>query len=147
MADMAKYIIAIIALILVIGGGYYLWTNNGTEPVVEDQPLQEQLPITNTYASTTLGVSVTYPSDFMVDETHQYTGVSPTKPIPGVKFVIPAAMTSGTNLSADSYIAVETLPRAASCVGDIFLAANVRSQDLTEGTYTYAVASSTGAAA
>ena len=58
-----------------------------------------------------------------------------------MKFGVPTAMTQGTNLSTESGISVEVLPRANNCTGDIFLLANVRAQAMTEGAVNYSVAS------
>ena len=56
-------------------------------------------------------------------------------------------MATGTNLSADSYVSVEWLPRAKNCTGDIYLAANVKPQEVVDNRVTYSLASSSGAAA
>ncbi len=61
--------------------------------------------------------------------------------------MIPISMTEGTNLSSDSYLSVEWLPRAKQCTGDIFIVPNVKPFEFTVGSTTYSVATSTGAAA
>ena len=69
----------------------------------------------------------------------------------GVKFTIPASLASGTNLSNDSYVSVERLPKATSCNATMFLsqhgmASNVIS-NIAEGDITYSVASTSDAGA
>lgn len=136
-----KYLAWVVGIVIIAVGGYYLWhaqKNSGSAA-------QGAAADTNTYATSTF--SVVYPSDFTADASYIYDQVNPKKPISGVKFTIPGAMATGTNLSNDSYVAVEWLPRAKNCTGDIYLAANVRPQEVAEGGIMYSVASSTGAAA
>lgn len=99
------------------------------------------------YASSTIGVSLQYPKGYTVSESYAYDGVSSKKLIHGVSFTISMATATGTNLSSDTYVSVELLPRANLCTGDIFLAQNVKSQHVTDNGVDYSVASSTGAAA
>lgn len=101
---------------------------------------------TSTYATSTF--SIVYPSDYTVDESYKYDRVNPKKPISGVKFTVPGAMATGTNLASDTYLSVEWLPRAKKCTGDIYLAANVRAQTMTDTNgVEYSVATSSGAGA
>jgi membrane-bound inhibitor of C-type lysozyme len=106
----------------------------------------------DTYASTTLGISLTYPQEYAVDESYVYQELGPGKDIHGVKFVIPESMATGTNLADDSYISVEELPKltsSQSCTANRFLdlANGGKPQNITENGTTYSVASSTGAGA
>ncbi|MEY4747183.1 MAG: hypothetical protein RLZZ416_232 [Candidatus Parcubacteria bacterium] len=140
---MAKYIVGILVIIILGIGGYYWWKTSGTaSPVPEPTP---QTPTTHTYATSTF--SVVYPDGYAADEAYAYDQVDPKKPISGVKFTIPLTIATGTNLSNDSYVSVEWLPRAKNCTGDIYLAANVKPRDMTISSTTYSTASSTGAAA
>jgi hypothetical protein len=142
---MLKYIVGAILIILIGAGAYYM-LSGGTEDQVpqNNEPIVQQ-PITQTYASSSF--SVTYPTGWAIDEAYKYTGVSESKPIGGVKMTIPGSMATGTNLSADTYIAVEQLPRASICTADIYLLANVRANTMTLGAKTWSVASSSGAGA
>lgn len=99
-----------------------------------------------TIASSTMGISIQYPRDFTLVAGYQYTGV-PNKPISGVKVSIPESMATGTNLSMDSGVSVEQLPRALSCTGDIFVLDNVRASTVSENGVTYSVATTSDAAA
>ena len=139
---MAKYIIGVIVLILVAAGGYYMWSTKDATPIEETPPIV--VPTTNTYATSTF--SITYPKEFTIDTKYQYKGV-PNKPIDGVSFTIPLTMATGTNLSADSRVSVEWLPRASICAGDIYILDNVRAREMTEGGVKYSVATSSGAGA
>ena len=94
-----------------------------------------------------LPVAITYPAGYTADASYIYDQVNPKKPISGVKFTIPGSMATGTNLSSDTYLSVEWLPRAKKCTGDIYLAANVRPHSETFASTTYSVATSSGAAA
>lgn len=102
---------------------------------------------TSVYASTTLGYSISYPQGYMVNEAYAYDQFGPKKLVKGVSFTIPAAMATGTNLSADTHVSVEELPRAKNCTADIFIPANVKAAALTDGTTQYSVASTSGAGA
>lgn len=142
---MAKYVIGIIALILIAAAGYWAWITYGGAPAEpEDTPPIAQEPTTNTYATSTFSAS--YPTGYTVDERYAFQ-FNEDKAIQGVKFTIPGTMATGTNLSADSGISVEWLPRAQNCTADIYLRANVRAEALTDAGMTYSVASSTEAAA
>lgn len=145
---MLKYVIGVLVLLAVIVGGYLFIKGQTQSASQEPATTTEQVPATSTYASTTMDISVTYPASFTVDENHVYTEVNPSKPIHGVRFTIPLAMATGTNLGADSYVSIEQLPRAKNCTGDIYLAANVKPVVVNDSNgVAYSVASSTGAAA
>lgn len=102
---------------------------------------------TSSYASTTIGISVRYPKSYTVEDSYQYLGF-PKKPINGVKFVIPTAVATGTNLSSnDTGVSIEQLPRAKNCTADIYLVDNVKASSVTENGVQYSVATSSGAAA
>ncbi len=139
-----KIIIGVVAIVLA-AGGFYVWkTLPGMSPAPAAlAPLEDTR---STYASTTLGISLKYPRDYTVDTSYAYTGF-PKKPISGVKFTIPGITATGTNLSADTYVSVEQLPRAKNCTGDIYIVDNVRPVEMTVGSTTYSVATTSGAGA
>lgn len=146
---MAKYIVGGIVLVLVAISGYYAWQSLGSVAAPAPSPTP-QVPATSTYATSTLSgeqaFSIQYPSNFTADETYTYDQFE-GKPIAGVSFTIPASLTEGTNLSSDTYLSVEWLPRARKCTGDIYIVPNVKAMELTVGSTTYSVATTTGAAA
>jgi hypothetical protein len=140
-------IAGIVILIVLVVGGFLAWKAiSNSAPAEEPAPTPEAPVVTDTrasYASSTMKFSLRYPQEFTLQEPYAYTRVSPTKPISGVKFAVPVALTEGTNLAPDSGVSVETLPRANLCTGDIYLKANVKAQPTTSGAITYSVATST----
>lgn len=138
----------VIALVLVAGGGYYAWQSMSEAPVVE-APVTPVVPVDNraTFASSTMRIAFKYPSGFTLNDSFSNISVNPKKPISGVKLTLPIEMATGTNLSADSGISIEQLPRANNCSGDIYLAANVRPKKIVEGAVTYSLATSSEGAA
>jgi len=145
---MAKIIIIGAVLVVVLGGGafvWYTWPKDET-PQVEVEPEETPVETTRTYTSPTLGYSLTYPAAYtQSDHTYEF---SATKDIEGgFKVTVPMALATGTNLSPDTYLAVEQLPNANLCTGDIYVRANVTASEVTEGGVTYSVASSTEGAA
>ncbi len=144
-----KYVIAALVAVLVVALGIVLWFNLGGKnwlPKKEAPKQEEQAPVPTTSTYSTSTFSIVYPNDFTVDATYAYQGV-PKKPIAGVKFIIPSTMATGTNLSSDSGLSVESLPHAKKCTADIYFYENVKAHNMTIGSTTYSVASSTGAAA
>jgi hypothetical protein len=142
---MAKYIIGVIALILIIAGGYYFLYGMGTSaPASVPTANILQAAATSTYATSTY--SVTYPADYTADPSYAYTQFS-GKPINGVKFTIPMSMATGTNLASDTYLSIEQLPHAKNCTGDIYIPADVAAQTVSDNGVTYSLASTTGAGA
>ncbi len=95
----------------------------------------------NIAASTSEG----YPDSYKVDESYEYQ-LSPEKVISGVKFTIPAAMATGTNLGADSYISIEQLPKVKTCSADLFLDGDFTPSVIVEDIL-YSVATSSNAGA
>ena len=142
---MTKYIIVTVAIIILGAAGYLLWSRAMVStPPVDNTPPPPPAPVTHTYASSTF--SIVYPDGYTADDTYKYEGV-PKKPIAGVKFIIPGTMATGTNLSADSGVSVESLPRANKCTGDIYIYQNVKAQDMTVGTNVWSMASTSDAGA
>lgn len=146
---MTRIIIIGVIVLAVVGGGAFVWYTwpRDTEPEVVIPPVeQEPVETTRTYTSPTLGYSLTYPIAYtQSDHTYEF---SDTKNIEGgFKVTVPAAMATGTNLSSDTYLAVEQLPNARVCTGDIFLRANVTAKNVDDGGMTYSVASSSDAGA
>lgn len=145
---MLKYIIGVVLVAILATGGYYVWeatqgSSNGTTPVTPPPQVTTSVA-TTTYATSTF--SIVYPNNFTVDTAYAYEGV-PKKPIPGVKFTIPSTMATGTNLSTDTGISIESLARAQTCTGDIYVLEDVPAIDMTEGSTTYSIATTSGAAA
>ena len=103
----------------------------------------------NVFASTSLGYTIKYPAGFTVTAPYTYDALGPGKSIAGVKFTIPVSMTTGTNLSQDSYLSVEQLPKnAGNCSASLFLGDQVGSTTVnTDSNVTYSIASGADAGA
>lgn len=104
-------------------------------------------PTTATYASTTLGYSFVYPTKYELNENYRYS-FSETKFIAGVAVSVGTSAT-GTNLSSDTRLSVEQLPRATACTADIFIIDNVLASRVADNEtsmeYSYATTSGAGA--
>ncbi len=144
MSDMAKYFVGAVVIILIAAAGIFVWKTLPRASAPAGQAGPQQMA-TSTYATSTF--SIVYPRDFTADDSYVYNQVNPKKPISGVKFTIPGGVATGTNLSSDSYVSVEWLPRAVRCTGDIYLAANVKPSTVNEDGIEYSVAIFSGAAA
>jgi len=147
-----KTLLVSVTLIIVLAViGFIVWKMLDAktyEPPMPPMMMQPPVQTTSTFASSTLGFSIQYPSGYAVDDAFAYDQFGPEKLIHGVKFTIPMEMATGTNLSsADTGVSVEWLPRAKKCTGDIYLLANVKAGQMAEASTTYSVASSSGAAA
>ena len=140
---MAKYIVGVIVFVIVAVGAYYTWQAMGTS-IVPPAPPPPPQHTTSTYATSTF--SLVYPSAYSVNDAYTYDAFE-GKPIAGVKFTVPASMTEGTNLSSETGVSVEWLPRAQKCTGDIYVLPNVRATSLLVGSTTYSVATTSEAAA
>ena len=145
---MKRIIIVGFIVLFVLGAGafvWYTWPKGEPEPIIEPI-IETPIETTRSYTSSTLGYSMTYPIAYIQsDHTYEF---SETKNIEGgFKVMVSPEMATGTNLSADSYLAVEQLPNARLCTGDIFLMANVTASEVEDGGITYSVASSTQGAA
>jgi membrane-bound inhibitor of C-type lysozyme len=100
------------------------------------------------YADGTIGFSVRYPEDYLIDTSYKYQALGPGKDIYGVKFVIPQALASGKNLSSfDTGVSVEEIPAVQDCKAGLFLDQATDLQEITENDTVYSVASVMGAAA
>lgn len=74
-----------------------------------------------TFASSGFGFTLRYPPGYAVNGGYVFEGFGSGHDIAGVSFTIPAAMTTGTNLAADTRLSVETLPDASSCIATAFI--------------------------
>ena len=100
------------------------------------------------YKNDAKNFSLHYPVDYSVDEAYEYQAFGPGKNIVGVKFTIPPSVTTGTNLSSDSYISVEMLPEVQACRAGLFLSnGHATEKEIIDQGLSYSVASSTGAGA
>src|SRR3989344_7563830 len=148
---MKSAIISLVVIIGIAGAGFFAWKTFGPKPAPAVPVVA--VDTRSTYATSTY--SVRYPGNFVLNAQYAYDQFGPKKLINGVKFSIPATMAmastsspqAGTNLSADTGVSVEQLPRAKNCTGDIYLMASVTAHNVTDNGTEYSFASSTGAAA
>jgi hypothetical protein len=101
------------------------------------------------YRDAKLGYEISYPPSWRVDTTHDYQALGPGKDIHGTAFIVSESTAFGTNLSNESYLAVETLPGATACTADKFLDNSDPSEAHTEqaGGITWSVEHGTDAGA
>lgn len=102
--------------------------------------------LSKVYSNSSDGFSIRLPEEYTVDEKYLYQ-LSPGKQIGGVKFTIPASAAKGTNLSADSYVSIESLIGTKSCDAGMFLDGTHAARVIKDGDTTYSFASSSGAGA
>ncbi len=141
------------------GNGALVLENNQEESSIScmrvaNERAGESLP--QPYANSWVGFSLRLPSlatatnsfnGFQLDESYHYD-LTPTEKIFGIKFNIPTALATGTNLSNDSYLSIERLPKTLNCSANLFLSrTDLKNRSATENDTTYSVASSTDAAA
>ncbi len=153
--------VILLAFILIFGI-WFLFLRGDEAVVIISSPLATStapaIPLaTNNYTDSTLGFSITLPtvlastsndSQYSVDKNYRYEAIGPRTTISGVKFSIPKATASGTNLSVDTYISVEHLAVNMPCTAELFLEnPKISSSTIIEGTRTYSFASTSGAAA
>jgi membrane-bound inhibitor of C-type lysozyme len=114
--------------------------------LVSPEPVDSEL--SQIYTAPSGKFSLRLPSDYAVIPSYQYE-LEPNKNISGVKFPIPDTLAQGTNLSADSYVSMESLPqeKEKECGANLFLSDSPRAEEKTENGITYSVASFTGAGA
>ena len=108
------------------------------------EPSGQSLP--QVYATSTSGFSIRLAGGYTINEAYRYQELGPGKSIRGVKFTIPKATASSTNLSAGSYLSVEQIASTTDCRATLFLD-HATAREVTEASTTYSVASSTSAAA
>lgn len=105
--------------------------------------------LTKIYSNQQISFSLTLPKseNYKVDEAYFYQNLGPGKDIAGVKFTIPVTLTTGTNLSPDSYLSVESLPQTTNCSASLFLSIGAKISTITEKGVSYSVGKVSGAAA
>jgi hypothetical protein len=100
------------------------------------------------YENGAAGFSIRYPANYTLQADYTYRALGPGAGIDGVKFTVAPSSAAGTNLSPDSYLSVEEIPRAPSCTAARFLPEGAPpAEEAKEGGTTYSVAKSTDAAA
>ncbi len=152
------FVTIVVIIILALGAWYFFGMKDKTETPTDTNGTATSTNTTlpQAYSSAGEGFSIRLPAGYTVDESHVYQA-TPTKKFAGVKFTIPLAMATGTNLGRDTYISVERLATtsiastasstAATCTGSKFFDGTHANQTITQNGVTYSVASSSGAGA
>jgi len=100
------------------------------------------------YSDGVVGFSIRYPADYSLNASYKYQALGPGKDISGVKFTIPASLTTGTNLSSfDTGVSVEFIPAVQDCKASLFLGNTVNVQTITDNNIEYSFASTAQGAA
>jgi hypothetical protein len=101
-----------------------------------------------TYRNKEAQYSITHPKDWSIEETYTYQLRGPDLPAPtGVKFFVPKALASSTNLSADSGLSIETASSSVSCSALDFLSQSAYITTKTIDGIQYSIATTTDAGA
>lgn len=102
-------------------------------PVKEEQSGEER------YTNNAHKFSVVLPEEYTVEENYVHE-VSPTQRVAGVRFIVPSSIATGTNLSTDSAITIESVPQPSVCTAELFTDYPDQKPDIvTENGKTYSV--------
>ncbi|MEN9621881.1 MAG: hypothetical protein RLZZ67_315 [Candidatus Parcubacteria bacterium] len=105
-----KKIFLIISALIVLAGLLWFLTHSKSETIIQTQGVTGDVtPPKGVYKSSLFGFEITPAPGFTVNESYLNQDFGPGREIPGIAFIIPELFSKGTNLSADSYIAVEKL--------------------------------------
>jgi len=103
--------------------------------------------LSKVYSDSTIGFSIRYPADYLINTSYKYQALGPGKDISGVKFTIPSSLAIGTNLSSfDTGVSIEIIPATQDCNASLFLDNN-NIQTVTDNGNDYSFASTTQGAA
>lgn len=104
--------------------------------------------LSNVYLDGTVGFSVRYPADYLINTSYINQTLGPGKDISGVKFTIPASIAEGKNLSSyDTGVSIEIIPATQDCNASLFLGENAKVQTVIDNGNKYSFSSTTGAGA
>ena len=137
-----------------------IFWGKGNTAFVEEGPNQDQTYtgciivspdasglLTQIYATSTAGFTLRFPQGYTVNQNYTYQALGPGKDISGVKFTIPTTTAAGTNLSKDSYVSVEWLPKSTTCLASEFLSPGAKTATFSDSGVGYSVATSSDAGA
>ncbi len=103
--------------------------------------------LTKVYHDATNGFTMRYPANNTVNATYVNQEFGPGKDIPGVKFLIPETMATGTNLSAsDTGVSIEFVT-STDCQANLFVDGAPKATTVTEAGTEFSVATATQGAA
>jgi len=102
----------------------------------------------NVYLDSGTGFSVRYPAGYSIDASYKYQELGPGKDISGVKFIIPASLAQGTNLSSfDTGVSIEIIPAVQDCNAGLFMDGDSEIQTVRDNGIDYSYALTVQAAA
>ena len=133
------------------GNGALVLENNQSKSYtgcITVSPAQAGVNLPSVYSNSSEGFSLRLPSlatsstadGYTPDASYKYQELGPGKDISGTKFTIPASLTKGTNLSTDSYISVEEIPKATACSATLFVDSGTKATTVTDNGTTYSMA-------
>lgn len=135
-----KKVLLILIGLAVVGGIAWSLTHSKSETITQ------LIHSEDAYKSTLFGFEITPAEGFTVNESYLNQNLGPGREIPGIAFIIPEALSKGTNLSSDSYMAVEKLSDV-DCEPATFLDGVKTVEDIVVHGITYQKASAGGAGA
>lgn len=141
---MEKIGVVALCVFAAIGLLYFIFAPHPEK--AEDVVFVENITGGKSYASGYFGFDTDLPPGFIVNESYVNQTLGPGREIPGVSFTVPESFTRGTNLSPDSYVAVER-QRGVVCEPASFMLARAPAEDVIIGTNAFKRATSIGAAA
>jgi hypothetical protein len=121
----------LLALAVVAGTG-------ALSPVASAAPAKPAPVKWETYAGN--GFTLTLPEGYTANPQFEYDQLGGGRNIPGTSFTIPERISTGSNLSADTYLSVERLPAGGGpCTASRFLPEGATIQSTTEKGVAYSV--------
>jgi hypothetical protein len=94
---------------------------DGNDSKATPRPASEPPTGWRTFGDAKLRFSIAYPSGWIVDAHYVYPERLNGTELHGVSFTVPERFGAGTNLAADTHLAVESMPGAAHCDASLFL--------------------------
>lgn len=142
--SLEKGVAIAIGILVIIGIVYFIFAPHPEK--AEDVVFVENITGGESFTSGYFGFDTNLPPGFIVNESYVNQTFGPGREIPGVSFTVPESFTRGTNLSSDSYVAVERL-QGVTCEPSSFMLSPTPAQDVIVGTNAFKRASSIEAAA
>lgn len=124
-------------------------TNSNTNTTNSNTNSSTSSDFPNEFASKKFGLSIRYPNGYTPNENYTYQ-MDPSKNIQGISLTVPQAAVTGTNLSNDSYISLETLSNISpnNCTAERFAGQSASGvHTISENGRIYSFVKTTGAAA
>jgi len=104
--------------------------------------------LSEAYVDGVKGFSIRYPQGYILDDSYKYQELGQGKDDSGIKFIIPASITQGTNLSSfDTGVSVEEIPDIQECGANLFVYPPGNVALIDDNGVSYSVAESNGAGA